>query len=206
METDSKLSQLMGKALERLNEQVWFQQIKAKWDELDNQSQFYLKLVSSGAVALMLLGVVFSAWSGVRDSRRQVNEKTDLVRLIENAIEERRRLQSEVSGGATLSGAAQSAWPEYFQNAANIAGISSESVSVGQPKTGTEGEVSSESLFEINLKKINIRQLARYGYQLEHGGRPVKLRNLKVDADDELTGYMDATLSVSAFTPKEAGT
>ena len=47
---------------------------------------------------------------------------------------------------------------------------------------------------------MNIKQVVRYAASLESGSRPIKLRNLLIDTKTDPSGYLDATLALSAFT------
>ena len=72
---------------------------------------------------------------------------------------------------------------------------------MGPEKPGNPSELAKEALIDLTLKKINIKQAVRYAFNLEHGARPVKLRNLSIETKSDNPGYVDAVLAVSAFTP-----
>ena len=76
-------------------------------------------------------------------------------------------------------------------------------MTVSAEKPGASGEVAKESLFDLSLKKVSIRQVVKLAYFLESGSQPVKLRNLSIDTNADASGYLDATLSVSTFTLNE---
>lgn len=189
---------------DRLNEQVWFQQLKQKWEELDPQSRNYLKYSMLGGGILAGLILVLVAGFQVRGLSKELAEKAELLTLIQNANDELRRLKESGAAPPAPETAAQP-WPAYFETAAGNAGIERPSLSVQpeKPASGTS-DLAKESIMEINLKKIGIRQLARFAFFVENGGRPVKLRNLTIDTHGEATGFMDATVTVSAFSIKQA--
>lgn len=203
MENESRISRLFSRIGEGLNEQVWFRQLKSKWDELDAQSRTYLKLALAAATTLGLLAGILSAIWSVHDLRKQLAEKNELLNLVQSTNEEIRALQASTPGGGRPTGGADGDWTEYLQNTAGGAGIDTAAVTVSEEKAGAAGETAKESLFDVSLKDVNVRQLVNYAHSLEHGGRPVKLRNLSVDTKDDLSGYLNATLSVSAFTPRQ---
>ena len=58
---------------------------------------------------------------------------------------------------------------------------------------------AKEAMFDLKLKHVTIRQVVRYAFFLESGGKPVKLRNLTIDTKGDPSGYLDATLAVSGF-------
>ena len=54
------------------------------------------------------------------------------------------------------------------------------------------------------VKHANIKQVVKFAQGLEAGARPVKLRDLIIDTKPDGSGYLDATLSVSAFSLVQA--
>jgi type II secretory pathway component PulM len=203
MENESKLSQALSRFGEKLNEQVWFQQLKAKWDELDPQSRTYLQFAGlGGSVLLAIIIVVSSIWS-VSRLRTEVDEKTALLTSIQSASDEIRRIKETLPAGGG-GGAEAGAWGPYLEGSAANAGIDKAAMTVGEEKKGGGGEMITESLFDVTLKKVSIKNIVRFAHQLETGARPVKLRNLSIDTKADPAGYMDAVLSLSAFSLKKA--
>lgn len=233
MEIEAQIKQALTQAREWLDEQPWFQQLKQKWEELDPQSQSYLRWGSvAGALGLMLYWTV-GTWWGVHNLKNELDEKTNLIGLIQGANDEMRRLRESMPG-ASVGGMAgedeASPWGTYLETMASTAGIDKASLTVGTEKpfdadpkpvaakpsgkdaakdTGkkTEAESSTvasnhESSIEVAIKHVNIKQVVRYAFQLENGARPIKLRNLAIDTKNDPSGYMDATLTVSAFSLK----
>jgi general secretion pathway protein M len=198
MESSSKISQWMTSVSDWLNDQEWFQQIRGKWDELDAQSRMYLKFAMGGGLAALLLFMTLSYAWGVRRQRLELGEKNDLLTLMKNAGDEVRRLRDANAAFNPAEGES-SAWGPYLETQAGTAGIEKASMTISPEKTGTGSELAKESMIEVALKHVSIRQIVRLAFQLENGTRPVKLRNLVVDTKADPTGYMDATLHLSAF-------
>ena len=198
MESDSRYKQWASTASDWLGEQVWFQQIKAKWDELDPNSRSYLKAGAMGGTLLLAFALVMSSIWSVHSLKRELNDKQDLLSLIQNANEELRKLREQTSGMPTTA-AGGGAWQGYFESVATNAGIEKDRLGVGTESPGATGEATKETLYDINLKHVSVRQVVRYAFNLENGARPVKIRNLQIDTKNDPEGYMDATLSVSGF-------
>lgn len=199
MASNSRIGQWMDSVSEFLNGQQWFQELKQKWEELDPQSRNYLKLGGAGAV---ILGILLSAgnfvWS-VHSLKRELADKSELLLTLSNANEEIRQLRD--SNSAISAGGASSTdpWSGYFTQIVTTAGVPREGVTVSEEKKGTGSDQLREALMDVEVKKINVKQLVRLAFQIENGTRPVKLRHLLVDTKSDFTGYMDATFSVSAF-------
>lgn len=204
MENESRLKRWMGSAGDWLNDQSWFQELRAKWDELDAQSRLYLKGAAAGAAGLLVLSVLLSSLWSVRSLRNEFAEKSELLNTLQNATTELRRLRETSAAGAggpgTTEGGEAGAWPAFFESVAAQTGIAKESLTVSTASSGASSEQTKELLYDLTVKKANIRQLVRFAFQLEGADRPVKLRNLALDTQAGASGYLDAVLSVSAFT------
>lgn len=214
MESNSRISQFFSSIGEKIAEMGWFQQLRSKWEELDPQSRGYLRSAAVVGGILLALGLVtLSIWR-VESLKTELNEKTELLTMIQNASDELRRLQD--SGFSRLDEESAGPWAPYIESQAQSAGIDRTSLTVGEekpaqaPTTGGRGKGSSlkepafqESLIEVSLKKINVKQLVRFAHGIEQGRRPVKVRSLNIETQPDLSGYLNATLAVSAF---KAGT
>lgn len=196
----------LGSVTDFLNEQEWFQQIRVKWEELDPQSRLYLKVAGLVAGVLIFLYLIFSSLWGIHSLKRDLADKNDLLALIDNSNEEVRRLH-DIGGSIPPSDATTTPWPEYFESIAASSSIDKGILTVSAGKPGTGGELAKEDLFDLSLKKANIRQVIKLAFNLENGARSVKVRSISVDTAADPSGYLDATLSVSAFTvaPTKAG-
>lgn len=199
MESEGKLGRLFSTLGDKLNEQVWFQQLKGKWEELDPQSRTYLRAAGIGLSSLLVLVLVLSSIFSVRALRHDLNERTELLGTIQTAGDEMRRLRESNPAVASGSEPESGPWAPYFETIATQAGMEKSVVTIGEEKPGTNSELAKEALIEVSLKKVNIKQVVRYAFQLESGRRPVKLRNLTIDTQMDPSGYLNATLAVSAF-------
>ncbi|MBI2711854.1 MAG: hypothetical protein HYX41_03165 [Bdellovibrio sp.] len=200
MESESKFKEWLQKAVDKLNEQSWFQEGKGKWDELDPQSKTYLKFAGVGLSVLFVLGLLINAVWSVHSLKSELLEKRALLTLVQSATDELRHLRETIPSAASSSGTETSGWNAYFETTAGSAGVEKSSLSIQGEKTGSSTEQSKEQLFELGLKHVNLKQIVRYAFMLESGQRPVKLRNLTIDTKGDHSGYLDASLAVSAFT------
>ncbi len=196
----NKLREAWTSFSDQISQAAWFQQLKAKWEELDPQSRLYLK--GGGAVAsalLMFTLVATSLWS-VHKLKVEYTEKQELLSTIQTAYEELRRLRDQTAGSAAAAGAAtQGGWQAYVETLAGTSGIDKAALAVSPEKNGATSDTAKESLFDVSVKHVGIKQVIRLTYALETGNRPVKLRNLTIDTQSDPQGYLNATLSVSGF-------
>jgi hypothetical protein len=198
MESESRLKEWLGSVSEKLNEQEWFQQLKAKWDELDPASKGYLKAGGLGGGILLLLIIVISSIWSVHSLKSELQEKQELLSMIQSANEELRALR-ETTSNVPAGGAAGGTWQSHFESVAGAAGIDKAAMTIGPEKPGSSSDTTKEALYDVALKHVSIKQVVRFAHALESGARPVKLRNMTIDTQSDKEGYMDATLNLSGF-------
>ncbi len=188
-----------GTFKDSLNDQVWFQELKEKWEGLDPEMRLAVKMGSLAlAVIALLLWVLSFIW-GVHKLSAEVNEKTDLIAYLQASSDEMRRLR-ESNSSASSSGAEDSSpWSSYFQSLASQVLIDPSNLSVSGEKPGAKTDTTAEGLIDISLKHVSIKQIVRFLNMVETSARPVKVRNLLIDAKNDPSGYLDAEIAVSGF-------
>ena len=201
----SNLANQLSQLINQVTEQAWFQQLKSKWEEIDLQSRTYIQIAAAGILGVGLLVFVASSLLSVRALKKELADKNDLILLIRTAGEELRTLKA--SGSSAAGASDSSPWNTYFDGSADRAGMDHTKMTVSEEKVVEDKkskdkspDQTKESLMDLNLKKVNIKQLVRFAFNIENGPRPVKLRNLVIETQPDQSGYLDATLSVSAFT------
>lgn len=201
MESSSKVREWMDTLIDYLNEQVWFQELKGKWEELDPQSRTNLQFAAFGIIILSVFFLILTVVWSVHSLKSELKEKRALLNTIQAANEEVRRIRDVVPNGGMPEGGNREggSWPTYFESLAQMSGCDKSNLSVSAEKAGSSTDQSKELLFDLNLKHVSIKQVIRYAFTLENGQRPVKVRNLLIDTKGDPTGYMDATLAISAF-------
>lgn len=211
MENESRIKgmfeSLSNKLGDTLLEQAWFQQIKGKWEELDSESRFYVKLGAGGLATLLILIIFFSELGAVHDLRDELKAKTELLKTVQAANAEIKKLKesnasspsAEAATGTADSAAAQSTQAYLTVIGASL-GFEKNGLSVaGGEKLTPVGDLAKEALFEVSLKHVSIRQVIGYAFNLESGKRPIKLRKLAIDTQNDPLGFMNATLSISVY-------
>jgi hypothetical protein len=201
MESSSKFREWMSSISDSLNEQVWFQELKTKWEELDPQSRVYLQFAAAGVAILLLLFFILSSIWRVYSLKSELSERRTLLHMLQSANDEVRKTRDTLPAGALQEAEGEGAWTPYFEGLAGASGLDRSLLSVSGEKAGTSTDQTKETLFDLSLKHVNIKQVVRYAFALENGQRPVKLRNLSIDTKNDPSGYLDATLAVSAFVP-----
>jgi hypothetical protein len=207
-----KLLQLAQTLLDKIQEQTWFQQLKSKYDELDAQSRTYLQWAGAGAAVLIVAWVfIGTAWK-VHRIRGDLAEKDELLQLIQSANEEMGELKAKIPYSAEGGPASNQPLKDYVSGIAVNAGIAPGALELSNekldpPREGARDasrDTTKETLAQVSVKKINVKQVVRLLFQLENGSRPIKVRNLNIDTHTDESGYLDATLQISAFTVKSS--
>ena len=199
MGSKNRIKEWIASLRESLGEQEWFQQLKGKWEELDPQSRTYLKIAVLLGTFLSVCLVVLSAMWKVHTLRNELFEKKALLSVIQSANDELTRLRDVVPSSALGNKDKESpAWPVYFENTAMAHGIEKSNIAISTEKPGMQSEQNKEALFDLSVKRVNVKQLVKLIFALEGGQKPIKLRNLLIESKDA-SGYLDATLALSAF-------
>lgn len=204
-----KITQFFSSIIEKLQEQTWFQELKSKWDDLDPQSRSYAFFGGLAFAILAVLLTLSSLYWNILKIKSDLGTKTELLTLIRSAQDELKRLEESNSNAqASARSTSSTPWNNYFESLATSNSIDPKSLNISPEKSlsslspkesSKEKDTPKESHFEIGLKKVNIRQIVRFAFSLENGIRPVKLKNLLIDTKNDSSGYMDAQLTLSAF-------
>lgn len=195
------LDEAQQKITDSLAEQAWFQELKGKWDELEPRNrQIILYGGGATAVALCIVSVLAFVY-GAYSLKSEYAKKVELLSVIQGATQEVRFLKQRLGAGASAEepgSADKPDWRSIFMGTAAQSNILEPSVQISAEKPGESNGVTSESLFEISIKRVNIKQAVRFAHALENSPNPVKIRNLMVETEGA-EGYLNAKYFVSAF-------
>ena len=93
MDNESAFKRLWDKFSDKIQDQVWYQQIKSKWEELDPQSRYALKVGSFVVIVTCSVGAVFSMAMSTMENHAELQEKRFLIQKIQASQEELRKLK-----------------------------------------------------------------------------------------------------------------
>ncbi len=185
----SKISDAFEQFTAKIKEQEWYQQLEASFERLPPDQQ---KMVKMGAWAVGGLSVLIFTWTMVgsaNDAKSEYYEKYELLQTLNQATDELRRLRGQ-NAGMNQGGTAN--WKQFFQN---------DSIEVLKETPGATQSVLQETLLDLEMKAVGLRQMVQALYKIEHGSPPMKLRALQVEngAGD---GLLSVKFSVSAYSAK----
>lgn len=84
----------------------------------------------------------------------------------------------------------------------SLQGLPATAVEILKESPGATQGVIQESLLEVKLKGLQVRQLVPFLYQIEHGSPPMKLKGLIVEPSSE-EGLLNAKVNVSGYMAKQ---
>lgn len=193
-----KIKNFLTEFGDKIQEQQWFIEAKQSWEGLDPEKRFYVIVGGLAGGIIVFLIMISSMVLSVGKLRNDVQSKRELISMIHTSNEELRRLKS--SGMAITE--SEGAWPPYFEMKAQAVGIEKTSLTIGPEKANKPVDSSTESAIELNLKKVSIKQVVKLALEIENGTRPVKVRRLMINTNSDPEGWLDAAISVSAFSVK----
>lgn len=196
MSLQDRFSEWTGKISETLEKQVWYQEAKSKWEELNPKSRQRITLITLLSGFLIATSLSITYWFHVKSIERDLYQKLSIIELINNSADELRSMRASRPGGSHSGN-----WADYFKEVAQNANVDPSIINVSDEKqaTGSAKSLTKESYFTVTLSKSNIIQITQFAYELENGTRPVKLKQLDLDTHQDAEGYIDAKFAVSAF-------
>lgn len=199
-EFSTKIKDGWNRFSDQLQEQVWFQQLEAKWDDLEPEQRLYVKLgIGVGSISLIVFWALSLFWT-VQSVKSELSEKLDLLSQIQSSTGELAQLRATTKAGFGAEGGTLD-WNTLIQSSATAANLPAGAVESTPAKPGAQGELFSESLITARVQHVNIKQLSQFAFQLENSGHPIKIRHQTIDAMDK-EGYVNGELELSVFAPK----
>ncbi|NUM88033.1 MAG: type II secretion system protein M [Bdellovibrionales bacterium] len=189
-----RLQQLWARLQNDFKEQVWEQEhvvfLRHRFTELEPRQQYLIQLGLAGLATLGVLGVLLAFASRAWDRQERLREINGKILMLDQAAEQIRDLKTRAAtSGPSLQGVDLSApLPELAEALAMKASIAKGSIEVS----------STGSAVKLSLSQVSIRQLVRLFYFLENQVPGVEWQSLKVDARDDVEGYLWAEFQLNA--------
>jgi type II secretory pathway component PulM len=188
----------MSGMLDRMKEQEWYQQLSSTWSQLPPEQQRMVRI--GGTVSGLLIAgyLMFSTYDSAHTAKVEYYQKEELARILTQANDELRRLKGQNSG---IQQEGPQSWAAVFQGMASMQGLPNTAVEILKESPGATQGVIQESLLEVKLKGLQVRQLVPFLYQIEHGTPPMKLKGLIVEPGSE-DGLLNAKVNLSGYMAK----
>lgn len=187
---------------EKISEQVWFQELKQKWEDIDPKTRFIAQLCALGGFVLGLTIVIgFSYWKTM-GLKSEYLLKAELLSIIQASNDEIRQMSSErtlVGGGTGQDLSTAEAMKGYIGSLAETANLNPETISVDEVKPGKSSDLYEETLSAVTLANVNIKQMTQIAFGIENGSHPIRLRRLEIETRPDQTGFITAKLHLSSY-------
>lgn len=208
MDGESAFGKIWDKISDKIQDQVWFQQLKSKWDEMDPQSRYALKVGSFVIILVAAVGGVSTMAITTLSNQADLKEKRILIQKIQASQEELRKLKETTARAG--AGGGEEPWGAFVSSQAMASGLDPSAVTVGEPKkvngTDKSNALIEQMEFETTAKKINVRHLVKLIYNIENAGRMAKVKKIDVLTQPDESGYLDVTFTTLGYTAAAAPT
>ena len=193
-----RIRELLTQFQEWISQQGFYQEIRARWEELDPQSQFYVRMGSIVGACLLVVAFVIGSIASTYHIKSLAHQKQDLLGVVQQANDEMKYLRSITGNSPSETAPPPPVWNQVIESVATQVGIPRESVTLLSEKQGTGSPTAKEALLEIQLQRTNIRKLVKFSVELENNAIPLKIRNIQVGTLGA-EGHIQAKIAVSGF-------
>ncbi|MCM0605376.1 MAG: hypothetical protein KA715_04740 [Xanthomonadaceae bacterium] len=194
------LENVWTKFSDAISSQVWFQELKSKWEQLDSSQQTKVKFGSAAVAMLTVVGIILSFGLNSLSLKNELKNKRELLKLLSQANEEIKTNSNESDSNASKFQTIQ--WKKHIETL-----ITQQMINPTQLEWKDEKRIASqnpsqlETWLEFKLNEIELRQLVKLSIILETNQPPLKVRSLIVDSSRN-KGKVMASFAVSGFEVK----
>lgn len=175
--------------------------IKALWDKLDEKQRYLV----AGAGALVLIALilelaVFPFWAAktklaksIQSNQKKLNEMT----VLDAEFTAQEGAMAKLSSAMSARGADFTLFA-YLEKKATQANVRGRIKQMNSSK-GIQSTSMEESLIDMKLEKITVKQLTDFLYYVESPADLVSVKKITVNKMKESPEYLNAQLLISSF-------
>lgn len=194
------LDNFWTKISDSIASQVWFQELKSKWEQLDSSQQTKVKFGSAGAAILAVFGIILSFGLNSLSLKNELKNKRDLLTLLAQANDEIKSTVNDSDSTSTQSQTVQ--WKKHIETLTSQLLINPSQIEWKEEKRiASQNPTQLETWLEFKLSEIELRQLVKLCITLETNQPPLKVRSLIIDSSRN-KGKVLASFAVSGFEVK----
>lgn len=195
-----KLKDTLQRIWDRIRESDAVTQLKAKYDDLDTDRKLYVNLVAVAAMSLIVVVTTMTAIARINSLKAEANEKEELIGFLQQSADQIRSLkaqQSQLGRGIDIN----SPISTFIDSIITNLDFDRKKVEVSNERNGQDEKDIREFLVDVKFTQTNLRQLVRFLFQITEQSevRHLNIKNLDIDTKNDASGYMDATVTLSAF-------
>ena len=177
--------------------------IKESWAKLDTK-QRYLAIACAVAVllALVLNFAVFPLWDATTKMKKTIltssSKLAELVKIdAEFAVQDAKISRIKNAIASRRSDFTLFSYLEKKAVSANVKGAIKQMNSL----QGARSASFEETLIDLKLEKITIKQLEDFLYQIESPAELIKIKRITINKMKESPDYISAQLLIASYTP-----
>lgn len=181
--------------------------IREIWKKLEpRQRNFAVICAAALAVILILALVVFPLWDARAKMKKSITANTRKLAEMEKIDADYAVADAQIARikSAVLSRQADFTLFAYLEKKALAAGVKG-SIRQMNSMQGVKSPSFEESLIDLKLEKITIRQLADFLYQIESPAELIRIRRITVTKMKETPEYVSAQMLIASCTPSSPG-
>lgn len=203
----SKLDELKNKlsqAWDQFKESETYRSISDKYDELDAKTKLLINLGGLALAILFIFTTVIAGMSKVNGLSNDINDWEEMIGYLQRSSDNIKQLkaQQEATQGNKDT---QSELNQFVEEISRTNGFSNEKINVAAERPGKDLKEAKEVFVDVKLSQINLEQLTKFMFDLTEQGTPRSLfiKDLSVDPKPDLSGWLDATMTVAAYRTKQ---
>jgi len=185
----------------KLTQQQWFVELKGKWEELDSKNRTYLQYGGVALSVLIIFIFLVNLSVGVSSMKDEFIYKQKLADFIIDSNSEIKNLKISSRPRAADNGR-KANWTNYIKQSFQTYGIGPELVNVNEKQLPISRNKVKETLINVSVDQINLKQIVKVAFDLENGTNPMMLRGLHVKTRDD-KGFLKVAYTFSGFDIKK---
>ena len=193
----------LAKFWESIRDSETYQQLKLKYDELDSQTKLYVNLGTLGGVIFAVFLSLVISMAKLNGLKSEINDREELIGYLQRSSDQIKQAQA-AQRNSNNTGDTTSPFGTLVNNALQTLNIDPAKAEVGSEHPGTQTKTAAETLLDVKLTQVNLRQIQALLFTLGEEGAPrsVSFKDLTVDTKGDPSGWMDANFVVSTWKEK----
>lgn len=181
--------------------------IREYWTKLDTRQRYLIAVCAALVIFTLVLKVaVFPMWDARVKMKKSIANSTkkleELVKIdAELAVQEAKISQIKRTLASRRPDFTLFSYLERKSFSAKVRGSIKQMNSI----QGVKSPSFEETLIDLKLEKITIKQLADFIYQIESPDELIRIKRITVDKMKESPDYISAQLLIASYTPASPG-
>ena len=177
--------------------------MKATWAKLDTKQRYLVSVCAAVVVvALVLTFAVFPMWETRAKMKKSILSQSKKLEEMVKIDADFAAQDAQISRikNAIASRRADFTLFSYLEKKAVSANVKG-SIKQMSSMQGVKSPSFEETLIDLKLEKITIKQLTEFLYQVESPSEMIKIKRITVNKMKESPDYISAQLLIASYTP-----